>query len=698
MIISIKKIQFLDTVKETGEGRDGNFVFHDGYQGKNRIDFDMCDFAGNCSKYSDKNKAKIWIDTIDPVCKNSISYDGTLSSAAKGKWLGLKSDMKTKETATVTGNCTDPGYPDEKGSGCTGPIIKHTYNYEIKTTVAGPDGNNRGGIYYDVAGNHTTCPTDQTVKIDYTLPRCYNTKTTSSPETSYGWLGIGKTATISAHCTDVASSVTNSGCSTADFSYKYNFEIDTRSAGAKGNGQGGSVYDNADNVVACPADQRVQIDYTAPTCNLLRQASSGSTFSADDWLGIGESAIVKPKCTDNNGTQNASVKSGCDAAANNFYHLYNYEIKTTRAGARGDGNGGVAYDKAGNGVNCPANITMKIDYHAPGCQVTKKNHGALTNGWLRIGRYATVKAHCTDTGGAFNSGCKTADFSHDYNYDIDTGSAGAKGNGNGGTVTDRADNNSNCPANQTVRVDHTAPGCNVTKTTSKPETADGWLGAQGGRGTATVSASCSDPVVNGARSGCTGTTSFSHKYKSEINTSAAGAKGVNSPGKMYDVAGNVTTCGYKTVRIDYTKPSCVEKRSVMIGTASADGWTGIGEAWQVKISCSENGSVKSGCKTTGVTSLATSYGNANYNKKNGGGCGFNCHYVFKDKAGNEAAPCPSNKVIKTDVNRPTCRMTNWDKRDWHTGGVWGTFKCTDTGGSKLKSCVGHSVNTNCNIY
>ena len=322
-----------EKARETGEGKDGNFVFHDGYQGKNKIDFNMCDFAGNCSDYS--KKADIWLDTIDPECRNEISYDGTLSGAEKGNWLGFKNGQgPEKETAIVTGICSDKYTEIEKGSGCDPKEhLSYTYKLEINTKVAGPAGNNKGGIYHDVAGNSTTCPVDQTVKIDYTLPTCTVTKTTSAPETSYGWLGIGKTATVIARCTDTKSRVANSGCYTKDFSKLYDFEIDTTKAGAKGalaSDPGGNMYDNADNYVTCPKNQSVQIDYTPASCSTVRKANYGSTFSDDDWLGFEsdmktqETATVSPKCTDNNGKQDSSVKSGCDEEANSFSYTYNF--------------------------------------------------------------------------------------------------------------------------------------------------------------------------------------------------------------------------------------------------------------------------------------------------------------------------------------------------------------------------------------
>ena len=351
------------TPRETGEGKDANFVFHDGYQGKNKIDFNMCDFAGNCLDYS--KKADIWLDTINPDCKNKITYDGNLSGAAKGNWLGFKNGQNgAKETATVTGICSDKDSDIEKGSGCVASEhLEYKYNFEINTTVAGPAGNNKGGVYHDVAGNSVTCPVDQTVKIDYTLPVCTTKKDVSKEEVN-GWLnaeGSKGTATVTAHCTDTNSKVTNSGCYSKDVSFLYNTEIKTSKAGAWGDGVVDYLYDNADNKIKCPVDKTVQIDYTKPSCKLT--TTLDGTLSGDEknnWLGLKsnmsskETATVSPVCTENNGIYTSSVKSGCDSNKNNFSYLYNFEIKTNKAGARGDGNGGTIYDVAGNSQSCTA--------------------------------------------------------------------------------------------------------------------------------------------------------------------------------------------------------------------------------------------------------------------------------------------------------------------------------------------------------
>ncbi len=83
----------------------------------------------------------LMFDTIAPEC---VSSDGN--------------DSWTNETRTIKGTCSDDL------SGCLNTVITKLYDYEINSTAEGP------GEVVDNAGNRTTCPNNQTVKIDKTKP------------------------------------------------------------------------------------------------------------------------------------------------------------------------------------------------------------------------------------------------------------------------------------------------------------------------------------------------------------------------------------------------------------------------------------------------------------------------------------------------------------------------------------------------
>ena len=193
--------------------------------------------------------------------------------------------------------------------------------------------------------------------------------------------------------------------------------------------------DKAGNCSDWGTQKQVWIDITFPGCSVEKVLNG--TESTSGWLGAGETAVVRATCSD--------ATSGCTKAS--LANLYNSQIITTMAGAVDNGIGGSFTDYAGNTVDCPANQTVKIDYSYPTCSVS-----GGSSSWTNASR--TVIGRCRDTGG---SGCAVSQISHIYNYDIKTTSGGAAGDNKGGSVKDKADNETSCPANQTVKVDRTDP-------------------------------------------------------------------------------------------------------------------------------------------------------------------------------------------------------------------------------------------------
>ena len=218
--------------------------------------------------------------------------------------------------------------------------------YDFKGTAAQVDGKNQIKFMgCDKAGNCSEWGTQKQVWIDITVPSCTVTRHLSGSESSYGWLGIGEAATVRATCNDPTSTLA-SGCTVGSFEHLYNYQINTTTAGADGNGKAGSFTDYAGNSVDCTATQRVQIDYTAPKCSV----------SGGDPAWTNKSRTVKATCSDTGG-------SGC--VKTTMSHTYSTNTNSTQGGAVGLGQGGTFYDKADNNVNCPANQTVKVDVVNP---------------------------------------------------------------------------------------------------------------------------------------------------------------------------------------------------------------------------------------------------------------------------------------------------------------------------------------------
>ena len=329
--------------------------------------FTVYDKAGNSTKIT---IAANLDRTPPPVPSDILAYqynkdrtEGTTVSKTKynfGSWINRYVQVKTaggQNRDDLTQGVTLSGfwqfYYDARnnantrvGSGdySTNSLGQGIYNF--KGTAAEVDGKNKIRFMgCDKAGNCSEWSVYKDVWIDITVPECTVKKSiTKGNESSYGWLGIGETARVTATCKDPTPTQA-SGCTVPSFYHDYNYQINTNKAGANGNGQGGSFVDAAGNSVTCSAGERIQIDYQKPTCTV----SGGSTA----WTN--KSRTVTGTCSDTGG-------SNC---VGNISHTYNYDIETSAGGAAGKGNGGSVTDKADNVTSCAANQTVKVDRTMP---------------------------------------------------------------------------------------------------------------------------------------------------------------------------------------------------------------------------------------------------------------------------------------------------------------------------------------------
>ena len=426
------------------------------------------DYANNITS------GKITISNIDRTGPKCVSSGG--------------SNTWTNQSRTIIGTCIDDG----EGAGCVSKTISRTISEDTNAKLS-------PGVVKDVAGNETTCPATEMVKVDKTKPTCTvslsNTNWTNKPVTVYG------------KCKDALS-----GCASNDIKKKYSNEMNAKVTI-------GTIKDKAGNETTCASSQNVRIDLTKPTCTV----SGGSTA----WTS--GSRTVKGTCSDTGG-------SGCKGDISYKYSgTANKNYSITNAGAAGAGKGGTIYDKAGNSATCAANQTVKIDRKKPTCTVS----GGSTT-WTNTSK--TVTGKCSDDG----SGCQ-GNISYTYsgtanqNYSITN--AGAAGVGKGGTVYDNVGNSATCSANQTIKIDRKKPSCSVSGGSSA------WTS-----GSRTVKATCSDDG-----SGCKGNLSYTYSGTANQNYSVsnAGAAGAGKGGTVYDKAGNSTTCAAnQTVKIDRKKPTC----------------------------------------------------------------------------------------------------------------------------------------------
>ena len=283
------------------------------------------DNAGNSATCSG---VTVKIDKTAPKCT---------SSGGNNNW--------TNGNRTIKGTCSDTG-----GSGCKGNVSK--------TINSNTNGKVSPGTVYDNAGNSATC-SGVTVKIDKTAPTC------TSSGGSDAWTNGYRT--IKGTCSDTG----GSGC-TGNVSWYINWQ------GEWYNLSPGTVYDNAGNSRACPSNQTVKIDKTAPTCSVningvvgsngwYKQQDVGLSLSTND---SGGSSVTSYGLTTSSTTSYNSVTS---ASQSNTTGVIWY---------------GYVRDGAGNTRSCNSG-TIKVDTIKPvvtevRAQTNPARYPYAPNNWANI--------------------------------------------------------------------------------------------------------------------------------------------------------------------------------------------------------------------------------------------------------------------------------------------------------------------------
>ena len=320
-----------------------------------------------------------------------------------------------------------------------------------------------------------------------------------------------------------------------------------------------TLYDKDGNTCSISSDG-YYLDKTNPTCN--------TTGAPEDWTN--KDVSLKGTCSDTGG-------SGCKGNV----------TKKIDSNTNGKVSPGKVYDKAGNSVTCPS-VTVKVDKTKPTC---KSSGGSST--WTNGSR--TIKGTCSDEGG---SGCV-----EDITKTIDEETNGKV---SPGKVYDNAGNSATC-SGVTVKIDKTKPTCRSSggssTWTNGSRTIKGTCSDEGGSGcvedvTKTIdketngkvspgkvydnagnSRTCSGVTVKIDKTAPTckssgGSNAWTTGSRTLIgtcsDTGGSGCKGNvskkfttpgeyynQSPGKVYDNAGNSKTCpADQTVKIsDSSGPS-----------------------------------------------------------------------------------------------------------------------------------------------
>ena len=319
-------------------------------------------------------------------------------------------------------------------------------------------------------------------------------------------------------------------------------------------------------------------------------------------------------------------------------------------------------DNIGNKTECSQLVNTFVDKTAPVCV---SSGGSDT--WTNASR--TLTGTCSDP----DSGC-VSNVSKDYTTQTEVYNQSA------GTVYDKAGNSTVCPANQTVKIDKTAPSCSSSGGSSS------WT-----NDSRTLVGTCSDS----GGSGCAGNASWYINWEGEWYNL--------SPGKVKDNAGNETQCpSNQTVKVDKTAPTY----NISVSGSSYNG--GYQNSYTISVTCSDNRS--------GIAS-----GNV-YETKSGKGWN-NTAGTCRDNAGNTTSYSRGYTVYKWEVcstyqcNPHSCNCHQGSCNSWTQGGYWdwcsgpeginpatGCACCTNCGWSGCgvydgKGCGGwHETGSVCNGY
>ena len=392
--------------------------------------------AAQCNGYT------VQIDLSSPTCTVESRY-GTPASNTSAIYDG--SWKRGTNTVRVISQCTADNLGNgETGSGCA-ESNKHYHDFSVSSgnilnTSGGSADNGGAYVIKDKVGNSRTCGT-KPIKLDYQPPTCTLTavKDTGGVSTNYNaeWTNADS-VTVSRKCKDGS----GSGCDSATngiVSKTYTVSVgnfwETSTAGAIGVGNSGSIVDNVGNSTVCPANVRVRLDKSNPTCTI-------ETTHTGSWTN--KTVKIQGYCSDTGSgcrTKNSELKVTFTTNTENRSYYYSQKM----------------YDKAGNSADCTGGPYVVLTWKTPPRCETHKYESTLyqTTG-------VTVSVTCyTATGNGYGPQLKKCD-----NHDA-TGAAesflgqhttGLKSNKTY-KVTDEAGNSNTCTVKVTKQPQNTSRKC-----------------------------------------------------------------------------------------------------------------------------------------------------------------------------------------------------------------------------------------------
>ncbi len=537
-----------------------------------------------------------------------VTYIGYVEDEAEN-YIRCETSFKKDATNPVCSLKTDGGMGNNGwySSGSVSTSFNQNYDatsgvreygigsYTGSRTVVDPV--DTGGITYtgyikDVAGNTATCAIFY--RKDSTPPTCVLT-TTGTMGTN-NWYKSSTVGILFEVHDDNLSGVYMYGLGTLTGS-----KTATQTANTTGITYTGRIEDYAGNT---------------SSCSVTFKKDDGSEARAGGCSSTGNMIWVARRNVTITNSLNVSPVSGCVQGGGVSGCTYTYQA-TAPAGtavATRPATGHTFTTMSGVPITCP-NFTEQVyvDDQKPLCTSSGGN-----TAWVKTS--LTLLGTCNDQAGSGCAGNVTKPYTNNTEiYNVSPG-----------VVKDKVGNETQCPANQTVKIDKTPPTCSSTSTPAV------WTFSN-----VTVTGTCHDT----GGSGCAANVSKTYSTQQDS---------MQSPGTVYDVAGNSAVCPTSAVKIDNTRPNC---RSY----STPGGWTN--GSVTVTGLCSDYGG--SGCRVPSIDRVVTGQRHADVSPG-----------TLYDNAGNYV-DCPTSDV-KIDQTHPTC-STSYGSDS--TSGVSVNVSCSDLGGS-----------------
>ena len=295
---------------------------------------------------------------------------------------------------------------------------------------------------YDIYNDQKSFTSGKIV-VDTIAPKCKNSITPSKPDGKNNWY-VSETIKTNPECEDLdknGSDKNASGCDEKKFKVITTGALGdktstNKSLSVKIDGKSTltyKIYDKAGNETTCKKIE-LQKDSTIPRCENEERITESNTAYPEkgDWTK--ESITLSATCTDK------TTGSGCVTESNSV--TFNSTMNETKSIT--------IEDYAGNTNTC-SRTEVKIDKTPPSCDTEGGNPS-----WVKDN--VEIRSIWKDS----HSGPDTNQYAtHIYKDNIDTTTAGAGENGGAARVCDKVGNCTDCPANQTVRIDKTVPVVNI---------------------------------------------------------------------------------------------------------------------------------------------------------------------------------------------------------------------------------------------